>query len=565
MYINTSTGQLNAVSLSEDGTLLSNKYQPKGNYLTSHQDISGKFDKTGGVITGNTTIGTDNDHQLLKVYGSIDVESDGVTSPLYAYYDNNDAYLLEADVADSNGNGHLTIDVVGGTVVEGEQANISLPFKSGTVALTSDIPDISGKLDKQTKPGSSHTWLYAVQQESQTLLELSSSSIAGYTIPLRRSTGDIMVPNTPANSNDATSKKYVDDNKLDKTEASVASKVNTLVRRDGNHVVDIRVRTPKYNDEPANKGYVDTQVSGITSLGTGHTISGQKSFAIGDANTLTGSGTIAIGSLLEAKNQYEVSVGILNSSISNTSGKTIFTVGNGSPADFVRKNALSVWQDGRVSVQSAPVNDEDVVRLKDLNDNLPIKFDSFGNLQAEDGDLYLGRGFGFGIIEGAINLSEQSVTTKLEPGKITNTTNDDHVLSFPDKSGTFALSGDGYRLTITGSDLSATMDQIMLYLSDGTIVTKSGNAMVGSFDDVVAFRFSKAGYTSFNLEHKGSAPYYFVGLLFAHAEISSTKKCHEACYGNYGTTFFNWSTTDLQQVTFTLLGNVELNVLGYDY
>lgn len=42
-------------TISEGGTLLSNKYQPKGNYLTSHQDISGKMDKIGGTFTGPVT------------------------------------------------------------------------------------------------------------------------------------------------------------------------------------------------------------------------------------------------------------------------------------------------------------------------------------------------------------------------------------------------------------------------------------------------------------------------------------------------------------------------------
>jgi hypothetical protein len=40
----------------EDGTSLADKYQPKGNYLTTHQDISGKLDKSGGEMTGNLAL-----------------------------------------------------------------------------------------------------------------------------------------------------------------------------------------------------------------------------------------------------------------------------------------------------------------------------------------------------------------------------------------------------------------------------------------------------------------------------------------------------------------------------
>jgi len=37
-------------------TWVSTNYQPKGNYLTSHQDISGKLDKSGGEMTGNLAL-----------------------------------------------------------------------------------------------------------------------------------------------------------------------------------------------------------------------------------------------------------------------------------------------------------------------------------------------------------------------------------------------------------------------------------------------------------------------------------------------------------------------------
>ena len=49
-----------AYQFKEGGTLLSDKYQAKGDYLTSHQDISGKLDKSGGTLTGPLYINRDN-------------------------------------------------------------------------------------------------------------------------------------------------------------------------------------------------------------------------------------------------------------------------------------------------------------------------------------------------------------------------------------------------------------------------------------------------------------------------------------------------------------------------
>lgn len=56
--------------------------------------------------------------------------------------------------------------------------------------------------------------------------------------------------------------------------------------------------------------------------------------------------------------------------VQNNSGR-LFIVGNGTSPDN-RKNAFEVLQDGRAKVYGEPVNDEDVVRLKDLKNSVSL-------------------------------------------------------------------------------------------------------------------------------------------------------------------------------------------------
>lgn len=56
--------------------------------------------------------------------------------------------------------------------------------------------------------------------------------------------------------------------------------------------------------------------------------------------------------------------------VQNNQGR-LFIVGNGTSPDD-RKNAFEVLQDGRAKVYGEPVNDEDVVRLKDLKGNVGL-------------------------------------------------------------------------------------------------------------------------------------------------------------------------------------------------
>lgn len=147
-------------------------------------------------------------------------------------------------------NGFTSINGVGidaDAIVKGSD-RFKYPVKSGTLALTSDIPE---------------------------------------NIVTRDENGQIKVPLAPAQDDDAVSKKYVDDadnTKLNKvepfangtyaytvsksdvfgttngyTEISETDKVKTIAKRKANGCIE--TRTPYADVEAANKGYVDTAIS----------------------------------------------------------------------------------------------------------------------------------------------------------------------------------------------------------------------------------------------------------------------------------------------------------------
>lgn len=147
-------------------------------------------------------------------------------------------------------NGFTSINGVGidaDAIVKGSD-RFKYPVKSGTLALTSDIPE---------------------------------------NIVTKDENGQIKVPLAPAQDDDAVSKKYVDDadnTKLNKvepfangtyayivskddqfgttngyTEISETDKISTIAKRKTNGCIE--TRTPRGANEAANKGYVDTAIS----------------------------------------------------------------------------------------------------------------------------------------------------------------------------------------------------------------------------------------------------------------------------------------------------------------
>ena len=109
-----------------------------------------------------------------------------------------------------------------------------------------------------------------------------------------------------------------------------------------------------------------TTASGADSLAVGRqsTASGNQSVALGFNSEATSTFSVAIGNNAKATGYGQVAVGNYNNPSVN---KALFMVGNGSSdTDTGRKNAFTVLWDGRAKVQSAPVDDDDVVRKCDL-------------------------------------------------------------------------------------------------------------------------------------------------------------------------------------------------------
>lgn len=108
-----------------------------------------------------------------------------------------------------------------------------------------------------------------------------------------------------------------------------------------------------------------------------------RSLKVGPDNifTLTGSGVL-FGHHLIANAYRQTVVGRYNSPNNNA----FFQVGNGDDEN-TRKNAFEVWSDGRVKVQTAPKDNDDVVRKLELN----TKFDKAGGTVT--GDMVVGGNF----------------------------------------------------------------------------------------------------------------------------------------------------------------------------
>lgn len=107
-----------------------------------------------------------------------------------------------------------------------------------------------------------------------------------------------------------------------------------------------------------------THATGADSLAVGRqsTASGNQSVALGFNSEATSTFSVAIGNNAKSTGYGQIAVGNYNDPSVN---KALFMVGNGNNMDN-RKNAFTVLWDGRAKVQSAPVDDDDVVRKIDL-------------------------------------------------------------------------------------------------------------------------------------------------------------------------------------------------------
>ena len=107
-----------------------------------------------------------------------------------------------------------------------------------------------------------------------------------------------------------------------------------------------------------------THATGADSLAAGRysQATGNQSVALGFNTEATSTFAVAIGNNAKATGYGQVAVGDYNDPSVN---KALFMVGNGNNMDN-RKNAFTVLWDGRAKVQTAPVQDDDVVRKGDL-------------------------------------------------------------------------------------------------------------------------------------------------------------------------------------------------------
>lgn len=143
------SGQLTSYLTKQEARTL---YQPVGNYLTSHQDISGKADRselskylplTGGTMTGTLTA---NKGLVVqgRVYGKGDDEGiviegmpNGFAGVILGSHDSNRGILY----FNKNTNQYSLR-----TVLNGVSKSVLIPYQQGTMALTSQIPTNNNQL-----------------------------------------------------------------------------------------------------------------------------------------------------------------------------------------------------------------------------------------------------------------------------------------------------------------------------------------------------------------------------------------------------------------------------------
>lgn len=143
------SGQLTSYLTKQEAQTL---YQPVGNYLTAHQDISGKADRsellgylplTGGTLTGTLTA---NKGLVVqgRVYGKgddegiiINASDNGFAGVILGSHDSNRGILY----FNKNTNQYFLR-----TVLNGVTESVLIPYQSGTMALTSQIPTNNNQL-----------------------------------------------------------------------------------------------------------------------------------------------------------------------------------------------------------------------------------------------------------------------------------------------------------------------------------------------------------------------------------------------------------------------------------
>ena len=108
-----------------------------------------------------------------------------------------------------------------------------------------------------------------------------------------------------------------------------------------------------------------------TAVGISTTATGNNSFAGGNGSEAVKNGSFVYGFGLKSNQENQAVFGVYNAPYN----ATLLVVGNGS-RDNYRTNAFEVYQDGRAKVQTAPKDNDDVVRKLELD----TKYDKTGGI-----------------------------------------------------------------------------------------------------------------------------------------------------------------------------------------
>ena len=217
-----------------------------------------------------------------------------------------------------------------------------------------------------------------------------------------------------------------------------------------------------YNNEISS---INAENIGILD-GYGNVISGSNSGAGGENNTIEVLNTHAFGKNLKAPSGYghnKFLVGQFN----DDKSYALFQVGNGNNEED-RKNAFEVFSNGSVQVHKAPQYDDEVVRLKELNEKVSSKLMEINEHQTirdgnymmiitavSSGDNYIDfyEPYNYKIDSATWNLSLNDILV------ITKQGNNLHMMKFHDGDNptTKTVNHVSYFVSTTGSCLLTTL------------------------------------------------------------------------------------------------------------
>lgn len=268
----------------------------------------------------------------------------------------------------------------------GEIYSLQYPMKGGTFALISDVPTnlqngegtdslvqkYSGEVD-DTHYGNTSTGESAVvfgeannNSANRALLagKLNENSGANSVVAgLRnKNTGVQSIVGGENNTNNGRYNSVAGRaHTVDAPNSTVGGVANTLTDSAGENIVggNANTVTHRFSSTVGTKN-TNNSYCGI--------VGGSENEANGDAQLMTG-----VGNISHSNGTGRITGGVWN----NPKKGTLLELGNGT-RDSERSNAFEVYRDGRAKVYGAPTEDEDVVRLKDLEKSITIsKFELY--------------------------------------------------------------------------------------------------------------------------------------------------------------------------------------------